>query len=149
MSNANKQRRMEPTISQGDLMFLSTKNLNLPKRRAPKLCPKFVGLYKVAEAHPNVSTYMLELPMVLQECRIIPTFHVSLLRPYYASNDALFPNRVHPEPYDFGTADDQKWFVDKIVSHRWNNGQRSKEQRSLDDLKFEIRWSLGDMSWEK
>src|SRR6202789_2442989 len=60
-SNANKRRRIEPTISRGDLVFLSTKNLNLPKGRARKLCPKCVGPYKVAEANPNVSTYIVRV----------------------------------------------------------------------------------------
>ena len=54
-------------ISPGNPMYLSTKNLNLPKGRARKLCPKYIGPYKVAKANPDSLTYMLELPMVLQE----------------------------------------------------------------------------------
>jgi len=63
---ANKLRKEEPKISNGDLVYLSTKNLNLPKGRARKLCPKFVGPYKVITAHPEVSNYTLELPAALQ-----------------------------------------------------------------------------------
>ena len=100
-------------------MYLSTKNLNLPKGRAKKLCLKFVGPWKVNKAWPETSTYELELPTALRERRIHPVFHVSLLRPYNASNDTLFPNRIQPEPYDFGAMDDQEWFVDEILSHRW------------------------------
>ena len=66
-SYANMHRREEATISQGDLVYLSTKNLNLPKGRARKLCPKYMGPYKVAKADPASSTYMLELPVALQE----------------------------------------------------------------------------------
>jgi hypothetical protein len=51
----------------------------------------------------------------------------------------MFPNRVHPEPYDFGTADEQEWFVDELISHRWINGNQ---------IEFEVRWSLGDTTWE-
>ena len=80
----------------------------------------------------------MELPTALQDRRINPVFHVSLLRPYNASNDALFPNRVHPEPYDFRVPEDHEWFVDELLGHRWNGG----------DLEFEVRWSLGDMTWE-
>jgi hypothetical protein len=115
--NANKHHREETTISQGDLVYLSTKNLNLPKGRAHKLCPKYVGPYRVLRAEPETSTYTLELPAALQQQRIVPTFHVSLLQPYHASNDAMFPNRVHPELYDFGAADDQEWFVEELKSH--------------------------------
>ena len=119
-------------------MFLSTKNLKLPKSRARKLCSKFIGPYRVLWAEPQTLTYALELPTALQSRRIVLTFHMSLLHPYHATNDMMFPNRVQPEPYDFGAPDDQEWFVDKIIGHRReNNG-----------LEFYVQWSLGDTTWE-
>jgi transposase InsO family protein len=136
---ANEHRAAEPDITKGTLVFLSMKNLNLPKGRARKLCPKFVGPYKVLQAEHTTSRYTLELPTALQERRLNPTFHVSLLRPYRATDDYMFPNRVHPEPYDFGAPDDQEWFVDEIVGHRWTDEQ---------DLELEVQWSLGDTTWE-
>jgi hypothetical protein len=51
----------------------------------------------------------------------------------------MFPNRVHPEPYDFGTLDDQEWFLDELIGCRWGNNK---------NLEFEVRWSLGDTTWE-
>ncbi|KXN89015.1 hypothetical protein AN958_06423, partial [Leucoagaricus sp. SymC.cos] len=42
---ANKHRGAEPDIRPGSLVFLSMKNLNMPKDRARKLCPKFIGPY--------------------------------------------------------------------------------------------------------
>jgi hypothetical protein len=119
-------------------VYLSTKNLNLPKNRARKLCPKYIGPYKVSEAKPETSTYTLELPTPLQERRIFPTFHVSLLKPHYPSSDSAFPNRLLPEPYDCGTTDDHEWFVDEIIRHRWKGKK----------VEFEVRWSLGDTTWE-
>ncbi|KAG6870499.1 hypothetical protein C0992_013224, partial [Termitomyces sp. T32_za158] len=95
--------------------------------------------YRVLEAEPSTSNYVLELPTALQARRIVPKFHVSLLRPYLASNDALFPNRATPEPYDFGTTDDQEWFVDDLIGHRWTQSG---------NLEFEVRWSMGDTTWE-
>ena len=62
---ANKLRKEEPRISIGNLVYLSTKNLNLPKGRACKLCPKFVGPFKVAKTHSETSNYTLELPTAL------------------------------------------------------------------------------------
>jgi hypothetical protein len=50
----------------------------------------------------------------------------------------MFPNRVYPEPYDFGTADDQEWFVEELKSHRWVGGKK---------LEFEVQWSMGDITW--
>jgi len=136
--NANTKHSEEPKIKAGDLVYLLTRNLNLPKGWAQKLCPKYVGPYKVLQAKPESSNYMLELPTALQERRIHPTFHVSLLRPYQASNDALFLDRVHPEPYDFGAPDDSEWFVDELLGHHWDGRQ----------LEFQVRWSLGDTTWE-
>jgi hypothetical protein len=51
----------------------------------------------------------------------------------------MFPNRVHPEPYDFGAPDDQEWFVEEIVDHRWTDKQ---------DLELEVQWGLGNTTWE-
>jgi hypothetical protein len=137
--NANKRRGREPVINTGNLVYLSTRNLNLPKNRARKLCPKYIGPYKVAKANPNKSNYTLELPTVLAKRGIHPTFHISLLRPYQASDDATFPNRTQPEQYDFGLDDKHKWFVDEIIGHH-----RDKH----DKIELEVRWSLGDTTWE-
>jgi hypothetical protein len=125
-NNVNKRRRDEPKIAPGDLVYLSTRNLNLPKNQARKLCPRYLGPYKVTEFNPTTSNYTLELPVALQERRIHPTFHVRLLRPHHPSQDSEFPNRAQPEPYDFGAPREQEWFVDKIVGHHWT-GPRQVE----------------------
>jgi len=62
---ANACRCQKPTIKQGDLVYLLTKNLSLPKGRASKLMPKYVGPYTVLQAYPETSNYMLELPSEL------------------------------------------------------------------------------------
>ena len=49
----------------GNYMYLLTQNLTLPKGRARKLVPKYIGPYKVVKAHNEASTVMLELPPVL------------------------------------------------------------------------------------
>ena len=116
-----------------------TQNLNLPKNRTRKLCPKFIGPYKVIKARPESSNYTIELPTTLTERRIVPKFHISLLRPYNASSDALFPDRTQPEPYDFGAPNEHKWFVDEIIRHRWKGPQT---------IEYEVRWSMGDTTWE-
>ena len=76
---ANQHRQEEPAIKEGTLVFLSTQNLSFPKGRARKLIPKFIGPYKVQVAHPETSTYTLELPEDLRKRKLNPTFHVSLL----------------------------------------------------------------------
>jgi hypothetical protein len=77
MRHANTRRREETPFSEGDLIYLSTENLNLPEGRARKLTPWFIGLYKVIQSIPECSVYELELPEELTQCRIHPMFHVS------------------------------------------------------------------------
>jgi len=62
---SNACRHQEPTIKEGDLVYFATKNLSLPKGRASKLMPKYVGPYKVLQAYPETSNYTLELPSEL------------------------------------------------------------------------------------
>ena len=65
MFHANKKRRASDLYHVGDHMYLSTQNLTLPKGRARKLVPKYIGPYKVVKAHNEASTVTLELPPVL------------------------------------------------------------------------------------
>jgi hypothetical protein len=90
---ANLSRSEEKPFGVGDLAYLSTANLNLPKQRARKLAPKYIGPYKVTEAYPEMSDYVLELTPELVARRIHPRFHVSLLRAHEPNDDALFPSR--------------------------------------------------------
>ncbi|KAF8218403.1 hypothetical protein L208DRAFT_1505035 [Tricholoma matsutake] len=64
-------------------------------------------------------------------------FHVSLLRPHHPNNDMLFPNRHHPDAYDFGAPDDTE-YVEEITAHKWCGHT----------IQFEVKWSLGDTTWE-
>jgi hypothetical protein len=56
IEQANKLRQLEPTIKVGDLMYLSTRDLNLPKGRAKKLQPHYIGPYAVSESWPDKLT---------------------------------------------------------------------------------------------
>ena len=60
--HVNRQQQPGEIYSPGDLVYLSTKNLTLPKSQAKKLWPKNLGLYKVVEAHTSTSMVKLELP---------------------------------------------------------------------------------------
>jgi hypothetical protein len=79
MFQANKKRRASPEYWRGDQVYLSMKNLTLPKGRARKLVPRFIGPYQVTEAHNEASTVTIELPPELVSRRIAPTFHASLV----------------------------------------------------------------------
>ena len=123
----------------GNRVYLLTKNLALPKGRAKKLLLKFIGLCKVVEAHTTASMVTLELPPELTARWVHPTFHVSLLRAHVPNDDARFPHCDTKAYYDFGAADKPEWFVDEILAHRWVDST---------GLELQVRWTLGDVTWE-
>ena len=120
-------------------LYLSTQNLTLPKGRARKLVPKYIGPYKVVKAHNETSTVTLELLPALVARWISLTFHTGLIRKFIANNNKLFPKQDAKSFYDFSQDDEQEWLVEEITSDQWPN---SKE------LELEVRWTLGDTTWE-
>ena len=135
---ADKRRSEEPSLKIDSLVYLSTRNLSLPRGRASKLLPKFIGPYPIVEANPETSNYRLGLPTELAKRGIHNNFHVSLLRKHHPNNDALFPMRSMAEPYDFGEPSDVEWLVDEITGHHWDGRK----------LLFHIKWNLGDTTTE-
>ena len=61
LHHVNHQQQTGNIYSPGNRVYLLTKNLALPKGRAKKLLPKFIGLYKVIEVHTAASMVTLEL----------------------------------------------------------------------------------------
>ena len=138
MHYSNKHRRPSVIYHENDMVYLSTMNLALPKGRARKLMPRFLGPYKVLKAMNDSSNVTLELPPELKDMRISPTFHTNLVQPYVKNNDILFPKREARSYYDFGNNDEQEWFVDEILAHKWTDNS----------LELQVKWTLGDVTWE-
>ena len=141
--HANSSRRAEntqetPDFQKGGLAYLSTANLSLPKGRARKLMPKFIGPYRIAQADPASSTYTLDLPPDLRARGVHPKFHVSRLRRHEPNDSTLFPDRSVEVFYDFGQDPDDELLVNDIVAHEWKG-------RSV---KFLVQWDDGDVTWE-
>ena len=65
MFHANKKRCASDIYHVGDHVYSLTQNLTLPKGRARKLVPKYIGPYKVVKAHNEAFTVTLKLPPVL------------------------------------------------------------------------------------
>jgi transposase InsO family protein len=138
---ANQRRRPEESLQPGDLVFLSTENLRLPKSRARKLIPKFIGPYRVTEFNDRSHTARLALSEDLRSRKIFDTFHVSKLRKAFSNDLTLFPLRDMPEFYDLGKAIHGESPVQDIIAHRW-------EGRKGDRLKFYLRFQDGDWEWQ-
>ena len=100
--------------------------------------PKFIGPYKVLKVMNNSSNIIIELPQEFKDRRINPTFHTSLVQPYIKNDDILFPKRDTKVYYDFGNNKDQEWLIEEILGHKWTNN----------DLEFQVKWMLGDITWE-
>jgi hypothetical protein len=117
--HANKKHRMSLGYCRGDQVYLSTQNLTLPKGRARKLVPRFIGPYQVIEAQNEASMVMIELPPELVSRCIMPTFHASLIQHYMLNDSHRFPQREAKSFYDFANDNEQEWLVDEIIAHQW------------------------------
>ena len=133
----DKHRKAEPELQAGSKVYLATKDLALPRGRAGKFLPKFIGPYLVLEAKTNSSNYRLDLPEDLQRRRIHPVFHISHLCPHNPNDKKLFPGRGSVEPYDFREPDEETR-VNSIDGHCWNGAK----------LQLHIKWIDGTDSWE-
>lgn len=143
--HANKARRDEHEVGGihhpmkvGDLVYLSTKNLSIPKGRARKLVHKFIGPYRVTACRADKSVYTLDLPEDLKRRGIHPTFHVSLLRRHEPNDDSMFPHRETRVLYDIGVPENTEWLVDEILAHEWVGRK----------IRFLVKWNQGEAGWE-
>lgn len=138
-TQANRHRREDdPLLQTGNRAYLSTENLNLPKLRARKLTPRFIGPYKILDCDRSLSKYTLDLPEELRKRRIHPTFHANVLRPAVPNDDAKFPNREATFFYDFGDDPEREWLVSEIVDHKF-------EKNSIE---FKVLWDTGETTDE-
>ena len=138
MHHANKRRRKEPDYRIGDRVWLSTDYLAMPKGRARKLMPKFIGPFMITKMDRRTSNYQLELPDEMKSRHIRNRFHADRLQPYLENDEALFPGREAKYYYDYGVPEDEEWYIDAIIGHAWQ-GRR---------IRFNVQWSLGDTTWE-
>ena len=132
----SNKKRAPAAYKEGDLVYLSTKNISLPKGRARKLAPKYLGPFPITGIVKEGATYRLGLSDELTKRGVNPTFHASLLRPHVPSDDRRFPGRMPIQIPGFGE-NPGEWIVDGIVTHH-GKGRRSE---------FQILWKAGDKSW--
>jgi hypothetical protein len=76
---------------------------------------------------------------MIENQRVSPTFHTNLVRQYITNNDDLFPKREAKSFYDFGATTNEEWLIDEIIANRRINSM---------ELEFQVRWTLGDVTWE-
>ena len=132
--DANRKRQEAP-FKEGDLVYLSTKNISFAKGLARKFIPKYIGPYKILKDYNNQS-FKIELPAHMKQRGVHDKFHASLLRIHEPNDDRLFPGRMDTQIGE-GLDVDREWAVEQIRSHHG----------SAEDSVFEIEWKSGDVTW--
>jgi hypothetical protein len=117
---ANQTRGPEPNFRVGDKVKLSTfhRRAEYKKKgehRVAKFMPRW-EVYKIVKAHPEFSTYTLDLPV---SSKIDPTFHVSELAPYRENDNEKYPGRKFARPGPIINEDgDEEYEVEEIIDSR-------------------------------
>lgn len=75
--NANCRCRPSPFV-EGNLVYVSTKNISLLRGLARKLALKFIGPYKILKDYKN-NSYQVDLSRNLKRRGVHNVFHLSLL----------------------------------------------------------------------
>lgn len=132
--DANRRRRPVPFVKD-DLVYLSTKNISLPKGLARKFIPKFIGPYKILQDFKN-SSFKLDLPLNLKRRGVHDVFHASLLRAHEPNDDRLFPGRLESQISELEDQENE-WAIEQIVAHK-GAGRNAV---------FETVWKSGDRTW--
>lgn len=132
---ANK-KRVKASYKEGDLVYLSTKNISLPKGLARKLAPKYLGPFVITKVLKEGATYRLYLSEELLKRGVDPSFHAFLLKPHVPNDDRRFPGRMPSQIPGFGRKPDE-WVVESVIGHQ-GKGVNSE---------FLIRWKAGDQTW--
>uniref|UniRef100_A0A0W0FPM1 Putative reverse transcriptase-RNase H-integrase n=1 Tax=Moniliophthora roreri TaxID=221103 RepID=A0A0W0FPM1_MONRR len=92
---------------------------------------KFNGPYIVDKAHPELSTYMLNIPNAHKNTCL--TFHSSLLKPWTLNDDDLFPQRKHQCPGPIVTENGiEEWIGYAAEDDEWLPGKELDECAALD-----------------
>jgi hypothetical protein len=130
------RKRLTANFKEGDLVYLSTKNISIPKGRARKLAPKYLGPFPVTKVIKEGATFQLGLSDELIKRGVNKSFHASLLRPHIPNDDRRFPGRLPSQIPGFGEKPEE-WIVDSITTH---NGKGVNSE-------FLIQWKAGDKTW--
>jgi hypothetical protein len=123
----------------GDLVMLSTKNLN-PKKH-PKFAHRYIGPFHVL-AKVNDNSYRLALPPPMR--RINPTFNIASLEPYVSDD---LTNRLQPDlPPEELDEEASPYLVERIHQSRVNKRRRPPT------LEYLVEWQgyplKKDFTWQ-
>ena len=122
--HTSSSRGKEIIYNVGDKVMLSTfhrrnEYKRKGERRVAKFFPRWDGPYTVIKSNAESSSYTLDNDNGYP-------YYASELKPYYANNAELFPNREYPRPGPVMTENGlMEHEIDKIIDSRpWGRGKR-------------------------
>jgi hypothetical protein len=136
VKQVNKGRR-QVEFTEGQKVWLNVKNFARPEGLTTKFMAKFAGPFRIVKRVFD-DVYKLELP---KEIKVHPTFHVSLLKPYF--EDTLRPERqqvLRPQPELVG--EHMEFEVEAILNSK-NTRKRGKQ--------YLVKWKgygVNEATWE-
>jgi transposase InsO family protein len=147
--------KQDASFREGQLVLLNTKNLRQLAKGPRKLLPRWVGPFPVKRMVGQAAAE-LTLPATM---RIHPTFHVSLLRPYWTkpgtepSVDDTFPVEASDDPAGAPPVDwldaDPLFTVERILDYRGRRVGKGRRKRLVHE--YLVKWagySSEHNSWE-
>ncbi len=125
----DKNRRKAPEYQVGDKVYVDTKILRVITVGTRKFLQRWQGPYAIEKVIKGVNTgevtaVRVKLP---DHWRVHPTFHVSAVKPYPVhTRESEPPPPVMVDGYE-------EFFVEKILSHRFQG-------RNKDKLQYLVKW---------
>ncbi|MBW0471596.1 hypothetical protein O181_011311 [Austropuccinia psidii MF-1] len=106
---------MEPYFKEGDQVLVSTLNFN--NLKGPnKMRDSFVGPFTIIKL---IGKNAVEVKLTKEFCRKHPVFPVSLVKPYFQTEEDKFPSRKkNPTPPEIVEVEDSSGPVKKIIKAR-------------------------------
>jgi hypothetical protein len=134
-------RRPIQTFEIGDLVMLSSRNLNIEHlgvsaEGTKKFGPLWIGPYPVLKKS-SIDTYELQMPSSL---KLHPTFHTSLLKPYHKDENGNRFNKPNEGMIGAG-GQDEAFLIEDVVNHK----------KDGDTIYYQIKWvgyPTDDNTWE-
>ena len=100
----------------GELVYIATKNMRLPKQVARKLVHKYIGPHKILREITPGATYKIDLPADLKVRGLFSAFHTLLLQAHVPNNDCQFQGCSAEQIISLTDAP-KEWAVKKVLKH--------------------------------
>ena len=125
----------DPRMEVGQKAYLSTENLNLPKARARKLMPKYIGPYEIISCKRENSHSPYQTSYSNKEYTLRSMPNCSNQQSQTTTNTSP-TGKLHT--YGFGDNPEREWLVDSIVNHKFTKNS----------INFDILWDTGETTCE-